>query len=199
MIPLSELLTADDQQVARQVLCAKGLEVGEADSARPDPVGADTLVVMSPLDADFFGSAYLQALGSNQPGRWAVVWHNVYDAPGEQEAAIEVHRYQSSAAPVSKAVILCSLGTSAAQIRGMFLFALDQGIAFHECRIECPWMSETVFEKLLKDLSFEYQPLKDDGVNIVPAWLLDGVELSHLTNLPPQGLSYLPAMVCSQI
>lgn len=196
MYSLNDLLTAPDQQVARQMLCANGLRRGEVDAARAMPVDAQTLVVMTPADADFFAASYLRALGACQPARWAVLWQNVYEAPGGEEIASEVHRFQSSDAPISKALILCSVATSAAQVRGMLLFAVDQGVSLDQCRVECPWMDEAVLEDLLV---LNGVGSMFEGVDSVPTDQLRGVNLNRLINLPDQGLSYLPAVVQSHL
>lgn len=196
MYSLNDLLTATDQQMARQMLSSNGLVLGATDAARAMPVDAKTLVVMTPADADFFAASYLRALGDCQPARWAVLWQHVYEIPGGEEIAPEVHRFQSSEAPVDKAVILCSMATSAAQVRGMLWFAVDQGILLENCRVECPWMAEAVTEDLQIFLDADRIL---DGVVTVEDDQLRGVNLNRLLNLPDQGLSYLPAVVQNQL
>lgn len=62
MNTLTEFLEADDQMVARQLITAIGYETGLGHADYDHPVGPDTLLIMSPLDADFFAYGYMDAI-----------------------------------------------------------------------------------------------------------------------------------------
>lgn len=198
MDSLLEFLNADDQQVARQLICSQGYELGGADRKSKTPVDASTMVVMTPIDADFFGEQYLY-LVKQQPGRWAVLWQNVYDLPSGENVAIQLHRFQSSTDPVNKAVIICSLAQSPAELRGMILYAIDNGVPLEACRVECPWMTEQVYESLSHDFGDDWAAIGLENVVIVPNESVMGVSLSRLLNLPEKGLTYLPACVIERM
>jgi hypothetical protein len=192
---LIEFLDAEDQQMARQLICAQGYSNG-VDSNSHHSVDANTMVVMTPTDADFFGDSYLYWLNV-EPARWSVLWQNVYDLADGQNVAIKLHEYQSSTQPVSKAVIIASLSKSAGEIRGMVLFAVDNGVRLENCRVECPWMSQGVFDELKHDFGDEWAAKAMSTVGVVPDALVEGVSLGRLLNLPEKALAYMPARVAA--
>lgn len=195
MDSLIEFLAAEDQQVARQLACTAGRELAYLKDQRHQPVDSGTLVVMTPSDADFFGEQYLYWLRENQPGRWAVAWHNVYVTPTDVEVAILVHRYLSPGEAKTSAVIIRSLAMSKAEMRGLILFAVDQGVPLDMCRVECPWMTRSVYEHLAHEFGAEWAKTGLADVGVVEDKLVDGVDLHRLLNLPGSSLVYLPEIV----
>lgn len=199
MKALTEFLEADDQMVARQLITAMGRETGLGNADYDHPVGPDTLLIMSPLDADFFAAGYLNAVRA-EPGRKAVLWFNSYDLPnGGENIAILMHQFQSSQAPVKHAVIIASLAQSAGEIRAMILWAVGNGIPLEEVRVESPWMTDSVHQQLTRDFGGEFVRKALASVGAVPDSLGKGVNLARRLNLPEKGLTYLPSFVVDQI
>ena len=199
MDSLIEFLAAEDQQVARQLICTAGRELAYLNDQLHQSVGTDTLVVMTPSDADFFGEQYLYWLRDKQPGRWAVAWHNVYVTPTDVEVAILVHRYLSPGEAVNSAVVTRSLAMSKAEMRGLILFAVDQGVPLDKCRVECPWMTRSVYDHLAHEFGEEWAKTGLADVGVVEDSLVEGVNLNRRLNLPDSALAYLPAVVCGRI
>jgi hypothetical protein len=198
MDSLKEVLAAEDQQVARQLICAQGYDKAVANEWSSHPVGVMTMVVMTPTDADFFGDSYLNWVAV-APARWTVLWQNVYDLPDGQNVAIKLHEYQSSTDPVDNAVIIASLAMSSAEIRGLVLFAVDNGVRLENCRVDCPWMSQSVFDALAHDFGKEWAEKALSTVGVVPDELVKGVSLGRLLNLPEKDLAYMPARVAAML
>ena len=198
MDSLKEFLEAEDQQVARQLICAQGYTTALANEWSNHPVDVTTMVIMTPTDADFFGDSYLDWLAVD-PARWAVLWQNVYDLADGQNVAIKLHEYQSSTLPVDKAVIIASLAKSVAEIRGMVLFAVDNGVHVEDCRVECPWMSQSVFDELKHDFGDEWAAKALSTVGVVPDELMEGVSLGRLLNMPEKDLAYMPKRVSDAV
>jgi hypothetical protein len=199
MNTLIEFLEADDQMVARQLITAIGRDTGLGHADYDHPVGPDTLLIMSPLDADFFADGYMDAF-PDWPGRQAVLWFNSYDLPnGGENIAILMHQFQSSQAPVKHAVIIASLAQSAGEIRAMILWAVEQGISLEEIRVESPWMTDSVHQQLTKDFGDDFVRKALASVGAVPDSLGKGVNLARRLNLPDKGLTYLPSFVVERI
>lgn len=195
MESLIEFLTAEDQQVARQLVCTQGRELAYLNNDRQQPAGSDTLVVMTPSDADFFGEQYTYWLRENQPGQWAVVWQNIYTTDTGVEVAAQVHSYLSPGEGCKSAVIIRSLAMFNAEIRGMILFALDKGVPLEKCRIECPWMTRSVHDHLVQEFGAEWAAVGLADVGLIEDGLVKGVDLNRLLNLPGSSLMYLPEVV----
>ena len=193
MDSLNEFLTAEDQQVARQLVCTQGRELAYLNKERQQPAGPGTLVVMTPSDADFFGEQYLYWIP--EAGKWGVVWHNIYTTDTNVEVAIEVHRFMSPGHDASSAVIIRSLAMSKAEMRGLILFAVDKGVSLEKCRVECPWMTRSVYEHLVSEFGEVWAHTGLADVGVVEDSLVDGVDLNRLLNLPGSSLMYLPEVV----
>ena len=199
MNTLTEFLEADDQMVARQLITAIGYETGLGHADYDHPVGPDTLLIMSPLDADFFADGYMDAVPV-WPGCQAVLWFNSYDLPnGGENIAILMHQFQSTKAPMKHAVIIASLAQSAGEIRAMILWAVQNGIPLDEVRVESPWMTDSVHQQLTRDFGDEFVRKALASVGAVPDSLGKGVNLARRLNLPEKGLTYLPSFVAEQM
>lgn len=195
MDSLTEFLTAEDQQVARQLVCTQGRELAYLNESRQQPAGDKTLVVMTPSDADFFGEQYLYWLRDKQPGQWAVLWQNIYTTDTNVEVATEVHRYLSPGEEVSAAVIIRSLAMSNAEMRGLILFAVDKGVSLDNCRVECPWMTRGVYQHLVHEFGQEWAETGLGDVGVVEESMVEGIDLNRMLNLPGSSLVYLPEVV----
>jgi hypothetical protein len=180
------------EQAVQLLLSTNGFVKGVENSKSNHPVDVNTMVVMTPNDADFFADGYLKGL-SVAPGRWSVLWQNVYDLPTGQNVAIQVNNFQSSAVPVEKAVILVGVATSSAEVRSMVLFAVDNGVRLEHCRVVCGQMAQSVFDELKHDFGDEWAETamagmvvgSDDVVNSIP--------------VPTRDLAYMPKRVSQSI
>lgn len=195
MESLIEFLAAEDQQVARQLVCTQGRELAYLNNDRQQPSGSDTLVVMTPSDADFFGEQYAYWLQENRAGQWAVVWQNIYTTDVGVEVATQVHSYLSPGEGSKSAVIIRSLAMCNAEIRGLLLFAVDKGIPLDKCRIECPWMTRGVHDHLVQEFGAEWARAGLADVGIIEDSMVTGVDLNRLLNLPGSSLMYIPEVV----
>lgn len=196
---LDVFLECDDQMVARQYIWDIGYETGCEDYERgiQDEV-AETLFIMSPIDADFFAQGYFKGLEVT-PESFAVLWLNPQTLPNGDDIAPLVHSYRSSTAPMKKAVILSSLAKSAGEIRSMVLFAVDSGIPLDNCHIACAWMPASVHGSLCRDLGGVFGAKAFSGATTMQDDMANGVNLARCLNLPEKGLTYLPALVTDQM
>lgn len=200
MESLFEFLAAEDQQVARQLICAAGRELAHLNAKRARGVTSSTLVVMTPVDTDFFGEQFLywltNSLGNHvAPGKWAVRWANNYVLPTGVEVSAPVHQFISAEGEVSDAVVLCSLAVSKAEMRGLILFAVDQGVPLERVRVECPWMARSVYDHLCAEFGTQWGSAALADVGVMDDQHVNGVNLPQRLNLPDSSLTYLPALV----
>lgn len=189
--PMLEAIDALEPAIAVQILLSTdGYVKGVANANSNHPVDVNTMVVMTPNDADFFGDGYLRGLPV-APGCWAVLWQNVYDLADGQNVATQVHQFHSADAPVEKAVILVGLATSSAEVRGMVLFAVDNGVRLENCRVVCAKMAQSVFDSLRHDFGGEWADMALAGMLVGPD------EAMNIIPMPKRDLAYMPARVAA--
>jgi hypothetical protein len=193
---LLQMIDALDPQVARRLLLShNGNIVGVLDAQSDHPVDANTMVIMTPIDADFFADGYLKGLPV-APGRWAVLWQNVYDL-ANQNVAIKMHEFQSAKVPVDRAVVIISVAKSSAEVRGMVLFAVDNGVPLENCRVECGWMAQSVIDELTHDFGEEWAEKALVTRNVLTDDKASETNLARELNLPEKDLTYIPARVAA--
>lgn len=155
--------------------------------------GQKTMVVMSPLDADFLGKGFM----SNATGiaNQLILWcHTSQLLNGDTVSSI-VHRYNSDQAQPEKVVVLASLGLNTAELRTMILQAADEGLSISDVEIVCPYMSERVWERLACDFGSDLAERKHATLSLLPDEIVRAASLEKLLNLPGDKLAYLPACV----
>jgi hypothetical protein len=191
-------------EVRRQPTTASAREymtnLGKTLSAMVGAEAYPSLVIMDSLDADYFGRGFLGGLRFE--AGLAVLWHETFWIEHAGEASFNRRVFLMPcevAEPSDQAIILCSLGTSEAELRAKIYYAIDRGIELDRCQVICPMMSRSVWESLGSNFSVRFQQQQAASVNVVADDVLCGLKLDALVGLRGSQTIVWPGIVLKEM